>query len=59
MDLFASALSPWGKRSSFEDPFVNLSNKKGQHANLAESKEANLDRYIAQSLQKCLFKDKL
>jgi hypothetical protein len=59
MDLFPLTLSPWGKKSSFEDPLVNLSNKKGQHANLYDSKEGNLDRYIAQSLQKCLFKDKI
>jgi len=59
MDLYNHTLSPWGKKASFEDPFVNLSNKRSRHANLSGSKDGNLDRYIAHSIQKCLFKDKL
>jgi len=58
MDIFTHTLSPWGKRSAFDDPFVNLSNNKNRHVNVSASKDGNLDRYIAQSVQKCLFKDK-
>ena len=59
MDIFRNAHSPWGKTSLFDDPFVNLSNKKNQHSNVNACKDHSMDRYIAQSLQKCLFKDKL
>jgi hypothetical protein len=59
MDIFAHTLSPWGKTCSFDDPLVNLSNKKNRHATFNDSKDFNFDRYIAQSVQKCLFKDKL
>jgi len=59
MDFYSRTSSPWGKLNSFEDPFVNLSNKKNRHSNLSNEKDHNMDRYIAQSVQKCLFKDKL
>ena len=58
MNIQQSAMSPWGKNSIFDDPFVNLSNKKN-HSHFDNSKDLNNDRYIAQSIQKCLFKDKL
>ena len=59
MDLYTHTLSPWSKNYAFDDPFVNLSNKKSRHANFSDNKDTNMDRYIAQSIQKCLFKDKL
>lgn len=58
MDLFPHLASPWGKRSSFDDPLVNLSNKKNKQIGFSEGKESKMDRYIAQSVQKCLFKDR-
>lgn len=59
MDLFRNTSSPWDKTSLFDDPLVNLSNKKNQHSNFNGCRDRSVDRYIAQSLQKCLFKDKL
>lgn len=58
MDLFPHLASPWGKTSSFQDPLVNLSNKKNKKIGLSDGKESMMDRYIAQSVQKCLFKDR-
>lgn len=58
MDMLSQLASPWGKMSSFEDPLVNLSNKKSKNCRFSESKDSRMDRYIAQSVQKCLFKDK-
>lgn len=59
MDFYTNNLSPWGKITSFDDSLVSLSNKKNQRSNLKGCKDGNMDRYIAQSVQKCLFKDKL
>lgn len=59
MDNFTHTASPWGKTCSFGDPIVNLSNKKNKTSQLNDGKDRNMDRYIAQSVQKCLFKDKL
>ncbi len=59
MDNFTNTASPWGKTSLFVDPIVNLSNKKNKTTQFTDGKDSNMDRYIAQSVQKCLFKDKL
>ncbi len=59
MNAFNSTFSPWGKQNLINDPLVVLSNKKNQHSILKDSNDFNMDRYIPQSLQKCLFKDKL
>lgn len=59
MSTYHSLLSPWNKNSNIDDPLVNLSNKKNRHSVFSASKDSNLDRYIAHSIQKCLFKDRL
>jgi hypothetical protein len=59
MSSYNSLLSSWNKNNNIDDSLVNLSNKKNQHSVFSASKDSNLDRYIAHSIQKCLFKDKL